>query len=83
MSVPTENNVSTESIRFINSESEHGCVNEFERKKAHSNSAENSESNCSSFDKLIRRMNGLYMWKIPWTIILISVVQVRTNKQIQ
>lgn len=74
MSVNIENSVSIENIRFINSDNVHGLLDGIERKIT--NSAQNSEIKSRYFDKFIRRINGFYTWKIPWIVILISILQV-------
>lgn len=81
MPVATENNGPVESTQFIDSENGHSFLNEFELRRLDSNAPNTRKTRpfkqkWSYFDEFVWQINGFYTWKIPWTIILISVVQV-------
>lgn len=92
MSVRTENNISIECIQFIDSEIISTSLNQFEQRKpdtnllavrkSHQIKSKHKQNQTKEFNYFnrsiifIRRIKGLCSWKIPWIIILVSVVQV-------
>lgn len=69
--IPEKSDLNAKIVDIIPNEQENHLKNE-------ENIAETPKDACCcrQFFRLIRRMQNIYTWKIPWIIILISVIQV-------